>query len=387
MKRFFTTTALLLTLGPAASADYTFTNIADGGPGSPFTSFIEGSTVLEDGTVYFRARLAAGGEGYFTGSNLPADTFVDTSGPYSGMLGFIFNATFDANATTRVFAATLDAGGQGLFTGPNPTANAVPGSTNFTSIEGLKLSGNNSLVFYGNNGSQEGLFGGSNLGTSLLVRDPSGGRRNFQNYGIANDGTLVYEATTNAPTGGTTINNYFIRDSIGTAAIASAENTSAGQNSEFLSLGGIDINDNGTIAFVGNRERTTDQTTLYLTDSTLNRTAYFVQPNGNDGLLNPIINNLNVVAFEFDNSIYAGNGPDSIVISEGDTLFGSEIRTLRLLDFNDNGDVLFAYRNTDNIWGLALATSDGFVIPEPGTATGLLLLGCLARRRRGQRPG
>lgn len=148
----------------------------------------------------------------------------------------------------------------------------------------------------------------------------------------------------------------------------------------FTFVGSVDINNQGTVAFVSINEGVF---TLATADS---QGVTIVADNSgvfSSVSLEPAINDQGDIAFlgnlDATLGLFVGGDPvNDRVIVEGDPLFGSTLSSLRSgffrHGFNNRGQFAFAYRLENGQSGIAVATA----VPEPSTALLLVMFSSVA---------
>ena len=359
------------------AAPYTFIKVADNS--GPFTSsFI--NTISSSGTVVFYAGTPTG-FGVFTGSGGPVTTIADTSGPFSGFVGFP-----TINADGRVaFHATLDSGGTGIFTGnggpittiadqSGPFSGFAPDGTHVSPA--INAAGavafRASLV-----GGGEGIFVGSG-GPATTIATSSGP---FANFGSLPDlnaaGRAVFEATLDA--GGRGI---FTGSGGPTATIADS-------SGPYNLLLGPAINDAGEVAFATVFDDSFNHYGVVKGSGGATSTVADLRLPTFTNLRPPVsMNSDGMIVLRADQSgaqggIFTGDDPVADrVIAFGDPLFGATVRSLGFTyrSISDDGDISFYYELSTGELGVAIARP----VPEPSSAilSAIGLLGVWGSRRR-----
>ncbi|HTB20032.1 MAG TPA: IPT/TIG domain-containing protein [Bryobacteraceae bacterium] len=350
--------ALVLLLAPSLfGATYTYTKITDNSPGGAF-SLVRFSTFLinANGTVVFSATGNA--NGIYTGSGNAITTVVADDTTHFGLSSF-------NDSGTVVYAK-----GESIYT-------VAPGGTPF-------LAGSGSLILFpAINNAGTVAFGG--LDTSILARTASGDVQtlvsntdlprsdalaapNLGGVSINSSGTVAFYALSVATGAPCNCATYIIQGT-GPATVVAAfqEGNEAPQ-----------INDSGAVAFAGTYQ---------------NVKGVFVASGGQVGAVVDLgtqvvslgtsvsLNNKGEVAYvaKFGISPFVQGvftGPDQVadkVIGTGDPLFGSVVSDIfyppssgRFL--NDKGQVVFSYRLSNGLSGIAVATPVASTTPPPTLA-------------------
>jgi hypothetical protein len=309
----------------------TLMTVATNGPGSPFAFFgpgmFAGPAINEEAAVAFRANLSIGGQGIFVGQGGSVTTIAETSGPPSGFQGVAIN-----NSGTVGFGFESIPG--------------TPGNARIvTARDGVFVT----------IAEASGLFGGVSLNdrgvVAFLTNPILPGSGLFTGSG----GALTTIASTSVQGPFFQITEPSIN--LGGIVAFQADLTSGG----VLGGTGIFAGNGGPIMTIA------DDSGPY---------AFFSGPS---------INAHGEVAFRTvldTGSVGIFTGPDPLldrVITMGDLLFGSEVRTL---DFgggqalNDIGQVAFRATLADG--RTVVARADPVAVPEPSTlvclAFGLIAL-------------
>ncbi|HYO11166.1 MAG TPA: choice-of-anchor tandem repeat NxxGxxAF-containing protein [Tepidisphaeraceae bacterium] len=356
----------------ASPADFTFRSVADSTNGY---TFLNHAAINNNGTVVFSGGLADGTSGIYTGPDPSTDVFADNTGD----AGFaeIGRPVINDAGVIVFFATERQSSRQGIFNGGNPF-NAVVPPGSYTGVKDPVINNAGKVAFWGVYGDNvQGIFTGPNPATDTVAdtsvyptfNDLVGPR-------IMNDGTVAFIASGPAPDFTTGI--FTGPDRVGDVIV----DTSG-------LIGGIktfDINDSGDIIAAVQLD---DETPALLVGTDPATDAISLADFGFAGE-HVAINNAGDVAFDgtlADNRLGIFTGPDGEadrVIGAGDALFGSTLRDLFFLPdgFNDKGEVAFAYRLSNDRFGIAVATPrDGTVppptpIPLPGAIPATLV--CLA---------
>ena len=354
---------------PAFATDYTFTKITDDAPGSTlgaFTSFLGPFLINSSGTVAFTAKSGDVGEvGIYTGSGSNINTV------YVGGLNF---------SSPLVFAATgfNDSGTVAYVTTGSAVYTATAGGTPFKLGTGsllLPVINNAGTVAYGADALNSILTRTGTGDAQTLLSDTELPRSNalaapgLTGLSINNSGTVAFYASGVQTALGSCNCGIYTKGPTGSATAASPFQESFDIAPQ--------INDNGAIAFAGTYQ---------------NVKGVFVASGGQVAALVDLgtqvvsldtkdvsLNNKGEVVYYAKFGISPSvqgifTGPDKVadkVIATGDALFGSVVQEIsspkvpgRYL--NDNGQVAFAYRLTNGLAGVAVATpvSSGAELPK-----------------------
>jgi arylsulfate sulfotransferase len=168
--------------------------IADTGPDSPFSSFVQpAANINNDEMVAFRATLRSGGTGIFLGHAGEAPRILYVTG---GRFTVLLSQNLSTNGSDVVFRARLSMGGEGVFRGNGLTTTtiATTGQT-YSAFSASTINDAGTVAFAANltAGGQAVVTGD---GTELTtVADTSGGFSSFfGNVSVNSDDQVVFAA-------------------------------------------------------------------------------------------------------------------------------------------------------------------------------------------------
>lgn len=370
----FLVTALMGPVTPVGAAEYSFQSIVDSSSG--LTQF-SGTAINSAGLIAFRAELTGGGEGVFIGGAGPLIPVADIGGSFLNLdddslsiniAGLVaFSASLDPGPCTSwgcegVFAGDGElvltiADGSGMFAGFNP-GTAINDSGRVAFRAGKDMGGS-------------GLF--TKLGSEVTtIADVSGFLDSINGFSMNNAGTVAFRG---AYFGGA---GMYVGSGSGLATIADT-------SGPFSSIPGTpDINDRGEILFSASLDA--GGSGVYLSSGGVNTPLVSSSGPFSTFADRPCINARGDVAFHATldaggSGIFTGDDPAlHAVVRVGDPMFGSTISSIHAtrFDFNNGGQIAFAYSLTNGTSGIAVATphlsgdlnADGTV---DGADLGLLL--------------
>jgi hypothetical protein len=184
--------------------------IADTGPDSPFSSFVQpAANINNQEMVAFRATLRTGGTGIFMGrADEPPRILYVTGGRFTALL----SQNLSTNGSDVVFRASLSTGGEGVFRGDGTTTTtiATTGQT-YSAFAASTINDAGTVAFAANltAGGQAIVTGD---GTQLTTIADTSGRFSsfFGNVSLNSDGQVVFAA--NLVGGGSGI--FSVRDGV-----------------------------------------------------------------------------------------------------------------------------------------------------------------------------
>jgi hypothetical protein len=169
-------------------------HIADTGPDSPFSSFVQpAANINNQEMVAFRATLRSGGTGIFLGrADEPPRILYVTGGRFTALL----SQNLSTNGSDVVFRATLSTGGEGVFRGNGTTTStiATTGQT-YSAFAASTINDAGTVAFLANltAGGQAIVTGdGNELHTVADTTGPFGSF--FGNVALNSDGQVVFAA-------------------------------------------------------------------------------------------------------------------------------------------------------------------------------------------------
>ena len=356
-------TAALLSLGVAAGgtaqAGYSFHRIAD--TAGKFSNFEVNPSINNDGVVvflgYFDFDLGAG-SGIFTSDGVVESERVRT-GPRFFALGGGVAINDSGTVAFRGYVGSFFQ--SGIFSVGNTgiVSTVALNDTPFSDFGASpNINNRGTVAFYANRALGgvlvgSGIYAGDGAGyTSILERDAT--------WGIASAADINADGTVT----GTLVDpakDVFVYDGSGGSYAAQ---TSAG--SLYKALDTVpSINDRGAIAYVATLRADDSQVVKLHPSGELEREVAATGGDGSFTVFNyPVVNNNDQVAFlaGFGTAgigIFTGSDIDAdSVIKTGDDLFSAKVKEVRLSQggFNDNGEIAFYYRMTDNHVGIAVAS-------------------------------
>lgn len=363
----------LLAVSSLFGTDYTYTKIADNAPGTTLAvgGFIGPYLINSSGTVAFTARPADGNTSIYSGSGNGIVLVFEGSATFdtprlNWATGFNDAGTVAFQAGGGVYTATTAGGTFFQVAAQTGGSTILPAINNAGTVAYGKL--NSSIFTRTGTGAEQTLVSDTELPRANALSAPL-----LVGLSINNSGTVAFYATGVQTATGNCNCGLFTKGASGPAT----------QASPFLENINIapQINDNGAIAFAG----------IYQSVK-----GVFVASGGQVGAVvdlgtqvvsldtkNVSLNNKGEVVYyakfgisPFVQGIFTG--PDKVadkVIASGDPLFGSVVESIpnpqtpgRYL--NDKGQVAFAYRLTNGLTGVAVATPVSSGAPPPTLSAG-----------------
>jgi hypothetical protein len=363
---------------PLAAQQYTFTKIADtSGMFNGLTFNTDGPSINSQGVVGFEAKLAAGGEGIYSGNGNTVTTLYDTN---TSNFSTFYSPPVLNSSGDFAFCATLTNNSLGYFKSSNGNLLTLQILTSGISYAGMPSINDQGQVAF-TNGAGDGT-GNTNVYRSngQTLTTIAQGEQILQQFGNAvvnAGGTVAFHGIGNSAQAVET----------GNGGPLSVLYDTSGQ---FSSFSNVDINSLSQVAF---RAGLTAGGQGIYTGNGGPATAIATTGNIFSGFGSaPAINDSGEVAFI--GNLKAGGsglytGPDPVadkVIATGDTLDGKTISSLEFWNngLNNTGELAFTAIFSDNSMGVYRA--DFASVPEASTtvtACILLLCGGVLVRRRG----